>query len=956
MTFISRFTPSAMSQKDLETIFVQREELAKRIIDIIRNSALTKSKHYTLLVGPRGIGKTHLISIIYHRLHSMVELNNHLIIGWLREEEWGISSFFDLLLRILDALQNECNDKSLDDQLKKIIDMPPEIGEYEAAKVLKNFIGNRTLLILIENLDALFAGLGDNGQKKLRSYLQENPIIAILAGAQSLFSGISLQTSPFYGFFRVHHLDELDIDNAILLLSKIAQHEGDFELAKFICSPLGRSRIRVLLHLAGGNHRIFMIFSQFLTRDTLDALVDPFMWTIDDLTPYYQARMAMLSPQQQKIIDFLIDQGNAIPVKEIARRCHITHQTTSSQLKSLRKLGYVRSISFGRESYYELQESLMRICFNIKKYRGTPIRLFVDFLRIWYSREELQHRLVIIEKDDKIEKDYIIKALKRKETETIDIRVKASLKDLLSSVHEGNFAQALPAAEEVATVRGRAIDWVILGECYRQLERYQKGLDALDKAVKIDPRIKYVWLIRSFILSKLERYNDALSSIDRELEQNPEQRKQSSIWEERTYLLKKLERYEEALISIDRAIEIDPKNAWLLSQKGSILSDTGRDNEALTCLNRSIKLNPNNDYSWALKGILLVQQEKFDEALTSFNKVTELDSNIDFAWAARGYLLLVAGSYDEALISFDKSISLNSRDSFTWTMRGLSLEKIKRYDEALASINKALELEPTRAYVWLRKGSLLEEIKRYDEALVCFDKSLELDPKDARSWIGKGFILEELGKHNEALSSLDKAIKISVNNRFAWYMRGVVLTALNDYEKALMNIDKAIELGIEYPVAFFYRSTLLQELNRTEEFMPSLEEAIRRSHQNYAIISEGLECILHNLIIDKSSIPKWRVFAENLLDLFDKYKVIPALRLALVQSTSAFYEMDIAIDIAMKWLNLWKSLVGKRIEFELPLRFLKIAIQYKKKKDPRLLMKLPVEERRIMNELINKSS
>ena len=59
-TFLSRFTPSMMKQEDLEAIFVQREALARRMVELIRDSALTPSKHYTLLIGPRGIGKSHL--------------------------------------------------------------------------------------------------------------------------------------------------------------------------------------------------------------------------------------------------------------------------------------------------------------------------------------------------------------------------------------------------------------------------------------------------------------------------------------------------------------------------------------------------------------------------------------------------------------------------------------------------------------------------------------------------------------------------------------------------------------------------------------------------------------------------------------------------------------------------------------------------------------------------------
>ena len=82
---VSRFTPSLMQPEDLEEIFVQREELAQHIVELIRDSALTLSKHHTLLIGPRGIGKTHLVSPIYHRVSKMDDLRDRLLIAWLRE-------------------------------------------------------------------------------------------------------------------------------------------------------------------------------------------------------------------------------------------------------------------------------------------------------------------------------------------------------------------------------------------------------------------------------------------------------------------------------------------------------------------------------------------------------------------------------------------------------------------------------------------------------------------------------------------------------------------------------------------------------------------------------------------------------------------------------------------------------------------------------------------------------
>jgi len=123
--FLSHFTPSLMSHEALEAIFVQRESFVTRLVDLSRASVLTPAKHYTLLIGPRGIGKTHLIALLYHRLAAMADLRDHLCIAWLREDEWGVTSFLELLLRIFTALSEEYKDNALAEQVTALYDLPP---------------------------------------------------------------------------------------------------------------------------------------------------------------------------------------------------------------------------------------------------------------------------------------------------------------------------------------------------------------------------------------------------------------------------------------------------------------------------------------------------------------------------------------------------------------------------------------------------------------------------------------------------------------------------------------------------------------------------------------------------------------------------------------------------------------------------------------------------------------
>lgn len=428
--YLSHFTPSMMPPQTLEAMLVQRQPVLERGVDNIVDSLRTGSAHHALFVGPRGIGKTHLIALIHHRLVQNLLVQEKALITWMREEEWGVTSFFELVMRLLRTLAVTYPELHITERTQAILDMPLKTAERAGEALLLELLGDKRLVVLLENLDDLFEQLGDKGQKALRAFLQNHNKLILCCTSPALFAGVSLQKSAFYGFFDIDLLKELDFDDVVQLLHKVATERGDKALADFIATPEGRSRIRAVHHLAEGNPRIYIIFAQFLSKEALDALVPAFMHTLDELTPYYQARMKDLSGQQRKIVEYLVNYRGAAPVKQIAKNCFITQQTCSSQLKLLRERRYVRAIEQGRESYYELCEPLMRLCMEVKQQRGEPIGLFVEMLQIWYSETELQEWLQAPREQQSFDLRYVEKALEGLKKQTIEQRLTAQLLDL----------------------------------------------------------------------------------------------------------------------------------------------------------------------------------------------------------------------------------------------------------------------------------------------------------------------------------------------------------------------------------------------------------------------------------------------------------------------------------------------------------------------------------------------
>jgi tetratricopeptide (TPR) repeat protein len=690
-----------MPPEALEAVFVQREALAARIVELIRESAVGKNKHHTILIGPRGIGKTHIVSLVYHRIRAAADLKEKLLIAWLREEEYGITAVRDIFMRLLLVLSEEYADLDLKARVDALYKLDGDAAEQQAGRMLKAYVGNRTLLVLTENLDQTFEGIGDVGQQRLRSYIQQNPFFTILGTAQSLFGGVRVQTSPFYGFFSIHHLQELSFEEATELLAKIAAWCQDTALAAFIRTPAGRARIRAVHHLGGGNHRVYVIFSQFLSRNSLDALVEAVMHMLEKLTPYYQSRMAQLSPQQRKVVEYLCERRGAAPVKEIAERCFATSQTVSGQLQGLRDMGYVRSTQVGRESYYELCEPLMRICIEVKKQRGEPVRLLVEFLRIWYSQDELKDRLGGLDPQSHIDQQYLTAALRACAESTEDPCLAACQADLMRHYEAGDYELALKAAEEAVAVRPDMQTMIIYAFILSLVKQYDEALVAVDN-----------------LLSFSERHENSIASILR------------------AHILERLGRQAEALATLDRVPELSREAT---AEGGEVPV------EILTI-------------AWEVSSRALMALDRRTEGLASIAKVLELSPN-DAAIALRAGVVLGRHGMDEdAVRVLSRAVELDATSEEAWFCLGLAHAGLKQYEKTLVACGEVLRLNPKNVKAFTYSALVLRELRRYSEALEAYDKAIAVDDKAPAAWFGRAGALVESGQWQAGLGALDAAL------------------------------------------------------------------------------------------------------------------------------------------------------------------------------------------------------
>jgi len=379
---ISRFSPWQTPRDQLERLFVAREPILDDLVERALLAATTESRLNTLLVGPRGAGKTHLLAMLYYRLQDATRENTHLQVARLPEDPLTITSYPRLLAAIAKALTP---DRSLELDADSI-----ELALDQTAAT------NGPIVVLLENLDEIFTQIGVDGQHKLRHYLQTSNSLLLIATTSVLDRQMSVQDTPFYQFFSVIRLQPLSVAEAQQMLLKLADAHRDNLLAEYLQGDQVAKRLEIVSHLAGSHPRIWSIFSDVMTTGSLQHISELLYASFDDLTPYYRDRLMSLTPQQRLVVNELATVEHPLHVDEIAKRAQLDPRSTARTVRELKDAGWIEPVNTewlhlldGRRTYYELSEPLTRLAFQAKEAIGQPVDLIVNFLSVWFDPEEL---------------------------------------------------------------------------------------------------------------------------------------------------------------------------------------------------------------------------------------------------------------------------------------------------------------------------------------------------------------------------------------------------------------------------------------------------------------------------------------------------------------------------------------------------------------------------------------
>jgi tetratricopeptide (TPR) repeat protein len=779
------YNPSSMPEEEIKATFVAREWLIDELIDLVKGQPDGAGIQHVLVIAPRGMGKTTVLLMLQFALKDRALAEQWQAVRF-PEEAYGIYDLADFwveALRLLSAATNDSELQSKAESLKSQFKESDDLADAALA-MLKDWrrqTGKR-ILLLIDNFDMILEQINDERDvARLRDVLMNNGAIMMVGCAASFFHEVRSYDQPLYNFFKTQDLERLGPDQVEQLLRRRADLDRLTDFGAKL--DANRARFKALEYFAGGYPRLVLMLYRVVTLSDLSEVRSGLEKLLDEVTPYYKARVEILAPQPRKILDIIAritgKTGVGVTPTEIAAEARLSPNQVSSQLKRLTELGYVRAAPVrGRSTYYSLSEPLYAIWHQMRFGRSARERMhwLVAFLQSWYEVDEmraageqlqtlfkeyvssgmiskakaaLEHQRYLAEalaQSGKYAFDEVIRGyLDIEDEDTLELELLASLQlerlspeTVAALAAHGCIASA--EAERVLAERSGSVTSSPEAEAkaarllFSEFMRAKRHAEAEDylrrlRGLGYFNQVDWVWLTIGLTGDgKLKEAIPAFDGVIAAPQGTADFR--ALAFEGRGYALAGLERYEESAESLRQAAQNGRDSADLQRYLGTVFRVLNKPEQALSCFEKSLAMNQNDGSVWEEKGRLLASVGSYDEAIESLTEALRIEPESASVLRELGSVTCNAGLYSSSERAYDQLLAISPLDTDALTWRGLARLRQTRYSDAVDDLSVAVRLSPDSAFAWASLGIALEGLGRLREAIESFDQVIATNGHD----------------------------------------------------------------------------------------------------------------------------------------------------------------------------------------------------------------------------------
>ena len=309
----------------------------------------------------------------------------------------------------------------------------------------------------------------------------------------------------------------------------------------------------------------------------------------------------------------------------------------------------------------------------------------------------------------------------------------------------------------------RACYWLRLAELHYELDQFGDCLQALEYALRLEPRNPAVLLLASAALLETGGYAQAAQLADqvRSLEGG----NQLAALLNHGMALLRLERFAEALAVADAALELDENQPVAHSTRGSALFGLGRCEEALAALDQTLALRPGHGPALINRAVVLRALRRPVEALADVDAVLADHPESPTALLNRAATLLDLEEPETALVAIDRLLARQPNHAKALLNRTLALLQLKRYPQALTIIHTLHSAGQPVAGILLTAAETLLRQNQSTQALVWVDQGLTWYPDHPELLRGRIAVLLAQERYRSALAVAERLLAVTEPHR-----------------------------------------------------------------------------------------------------------------------------------------------------------------------------------------------
>jgi hypothetical protein len=754
--------------------------------------------NHILLVGPRGIGKTHVLALLDHYTSGRLtppDDSKGALAGWVpiffSEEEFaGQNSLANFLLTAMHKLGEAQPQEVL---WKLPADLPAQ-GDAAITECcfdrLRRFHAERgrRLLLLVDNLQRILPQWPSDDHDSLRAFLSGQGFVLLVGTAPSVFKDVLDQRAAFHQFFDIQVLPDLSEGEMLELLRRLYREDGreaDFEARR---EELSR-KLPAFLSLTGGNPRLVLFLYQVATRSTFLEIESALSELLDGLHDYFLQRFERLPDQPRKILDTIAQMPGPATPTEIAQAARLPVAIINAQIRHLKADHYVQIVKFKRQraTRYDITERLFRIWRQTATVAGRRrFRFLTDFLKLYFTPEE-------------------VRSLYLQHAAFIGPDLAGDREAILRHIEELFYLQsAADGATRREIFATRIAGLLRLGETHWAEDEADHLASAsvtdADKAGSVT-----AYAAKADVHIESERYEEACDDL---------------------VSLEDLGGCEEAMKGAEKLVGRWPKarRGWLRLASSALL--VGQWARSLDALRKAEELGDPSEPICTAEAEVLCAMGRYDEALTCARRAIELDQNEPGAWEALGHVVAEVGDDAQALDALSKAAELGKPTAELEASRAAAHNRLGQHSEALTCAEQAIAMNPDEAMAWEEAGFASACLGNLEGALNAFRRAAQLGRRATSLSLFQGLALGCLGHRSEGIAGIAEALSVlppcavAIETITFWALR-----LFADHAKLLAEVNTALSQNKNLASLYLARAFVLADRGPIEPAIASVELA-----------------------------------------------------------------------------------------------------------------------------------